>query len=56
MRAEAAAVDQRTATGRETVGSVAARWPVDYPRPRERLERSAGMHVGGNALRVRRGC
>lgn len=33
-RAESAAMDQRTATGRETVGSFAARWPVDYPRPR----------------------
>jgi integrase len=27
-------MDHRTATGRETVGSFAARWPVDYPRPR----------------------
>jgi integrase len=34
MRAEAAAMDQRTATGRETVASFAARWPVEYPRPR----------------------
>jgi integrase len=33
-RAESAAMDQRTATGRETVASFAARWPVDYPRPR----------------------
>jgi integrase len=34
MRAEAAAMDRRTATGRETVASFAARWPADYPRPR----------------------
>ena len=33
-RAESAAIDQRTATGRETVASFAARWPVDYRRPR----------------------
>jgi len=34
MRAESAAMDQRTATGRETVASFAGRWPTDYPRPR----------------------
>lgn len=33
-RAEADAMDRRTATGRETVASFAARWPADYPRPR----------------------
>jgi hypothetical protein len=40
MRAEAAAMDRRTATGRETVASFAARWPADYPRPR----RSTNLH------------
>jgi len=34
MRAESAAMDQRTATGRETVGAFAGRWSRDYPRPR----------------------
>jgi len=38
-------MDQRTATGRETVGSFAARWTVDYPRRRA----STNMH---NAERV----
>lgn len=27
-------MDQRTATGRETVAAFAARWMTDYPRPR----------------------
>jgi integrase len=45
IRAESAALDQRTATGREMVASFAARWTVDYPRPRA----STNMH---NAERV----
>src|SRR3954470_5908713 len=40
IKAESAALDQRTATGRETVSSFAARWMVDYPRPRA----STNMH------------
>jgi integrase len=35
-------MDRRTATGRETVGSFAARWPRDYPRPRA----STNLHNG----------
>jgi integrase len=35
-------MDQRTATGRETVASFAARWTVDYPRPRA----STNVHNG----------
>jgi integrase len=45
-RAEAEAMDRQTATGRETVGSFAARWPRDYPRPRA----STNLH---NAERVK---
>jgi hypothetical protein len=45
-RAESAAMDQRTATGRETVASFAARWPAGYPRPRA----STNLH---NAERVK---
>jgi integrase len=45
-RAESAAMDRQTATGRETVASFAARWPADYPRPRA----STNLH---NAERVR---
>ena len=45
-RAESEATDQRTATGREMVGSFAARWARDYPRPRA----STNVH---NAERVK---
>jgi integrase len=45
-RAESAAMDRQTTTGRETVTSFAARWPADYPRPRT----STNLH---NAERVR---
>ena len=45
-RAELAAMDQRTATGRETVASFAARWSVDYQRARA----STNLH---NAERVK---
>jgi integrase len=45
-RAESDAMDRRTATGRETVASFAARWPEDYPRPRA----STNVH---NAERVK---
>jgi hypothetical protein len=41
-RAESEAIDRRTATGRETVGSFAARWARDYPRPRA----STNLHNG----------
>jgi hypothetical protein len=45
-RAESGAMDRQTATSRETVGSFAARWPRDYPRPRA----STNLH---NAERVK---
>lgn len=43
VRAESVAMDRRMATGRETVGSFAARWPADYPRPRL----STNLHNAG---------
>ena len=42
IRAESAAMDRRTATGRETVASFAARWTADYPRRRA----STNLHNG----------
>jgi hypothetical protein len=43
-RAEAEAMGRQTATTRETVGSFAERWPVDFPRPRA----STNVHNAGS--------
>ncbi len=56
LRAEAEAMERRTATGRETVASFAARWARDYPRPRESTNRHNAERVApfANAYQRRR--
>ncbi len=45
LRAEVSATERRAASGRETVGSFAARWMKDYPRHRESTRRHNSERV-----------